>query len=65
MNNYSQTGSYVAVVGLVVTLLSHFGVLASADQIGAVVGGAVALWGIVQQFLSHKKLAQATGSYPQ
>lgn len=62
--NYTQSGSYTAIVGLVVAALGHFGVLASADQLGAIVGGVVAIWGIIAQFIAHRKLAQTAGAIP-
>ncbi len=62
--NYDPTGSYIAIGGLIVAALGQFGVLASADQIGAIIGGLVAIYGIIQQYRSHKQLAQATGILP-
>lgn len=60
--NYSQTGNYVAIAGLAVTILAHFGVNITVDQIAGVIGGAVTLYGIIHQFIMHRNLAIATGS---
>lgn len=59
---YTQTGTYLALVGLVVNALTHFGVNATADQITAIVSGLVLLYGIIHQAIAHYKLAKATGT---
>jgi hypothetical protein len=51
--NYS--GSYLGIAGLVVMVLSHFGISASVDQVIAVIGGVVIVYGIIHQALIHKQ----------
>lgn len=58
---YNQTGSYLALAGVIVTVLTHFGIIVDTTSIVSVIAGIVALVGIVKQFISHKNLAKATG----
>lgn len=60
---YTQNGNYLALAGLVVLMLSKLGLNVTVDTIMVVVGGIVALIGIVKQFIDHRKLAVATGAY--
>ncbi len=59
---YNQTGNYTALAGVVVILLSKVGVSTNVQTIITVIGGVVALVGIVKQYLDHKKLAVASGA---
>lgn len=61
---YSQAGSYISIAGLIVLILTHFGINATADQIGAIISGAALLYGIIHQAISTKNLAISTGAYP-
>lgn len=60
--NYSQNGSWIALAGIVVAALSHFGIVISQDNIITVVAGAVTLYGIIHQFITHRNLAVAAGA---
>jgi hypothetical protein len=64
-NQYSQTGNYTAIAGVVVLILSKFGVTTDQSTILLVIGGIVAVTGIVNQFIAHKNLAITAGAYPQ
>lgn len=57
----STNGSYVAYAGLLVTLLSYCGVFVSADQAAAILGGVIALVGVIQQHIAHNRLAASVG----
>lgn len=59
---YSQAGSYTAIAGVIAMVISHFGLSVGQDSIVAVIAGAVALYGIIKQFIAHKKLAVSTGT---
>lgn len=56
---YNTTGSYVAFLGLVAAAINHFfpWITLSANDITAVVTGAIIFIGIVKQMVDHKKLA--------
>lgn len=54
------TGSYVALAGVVVSVLAHFNVVVGQDSVVAVLAGAVALYGVLHQLVvSH--LATSNG----
>lgn len=57
-----NTGNYVAVAGLVVMLLNHFGINVVQSDVESVIGAAVIVYGIVHQAVAHKNaLAVAQG----
>ena len=60
---YDQTGIYVAIAGIIVSILGHFGITAESDSISQVIGAVVIVVGLVRQYIAHKKLAVATGAY--
>ncbi len=60
--NYSQSGNYIAIAGVIAMILTHFGIIADPTSIVTVIVGAVALFGIVKQFLDHKALAVSAGA---
>jgi hypothetical protein len=53
------TGSWVALAGVVVSVLAHFNIIVGQDSIVAVIAGCVALYGLIHQFTVSKL---ATGS---
>ncbi len=53
------TGTWIAVAGIVVSILAHFNIVVSQDSIAAVIAGVIAIYGVVHQ-LTVSKLA--TGS---
>jgi len=59
---YSQSGNWTALAGVIALVLSKLGVNATVDTILAIIGGVVALVGIVKQYLAHKKLAVTMGA---
>lgn len=61
--NYTQTGNYTALAGVAVLFLSKFGVNTDVATVLTIIGGIVAVVGVVKQFLDHKNLAIKTGSY--
>lgn len=59
--DYSQSGSYMAIAGLVVAGLAKIGVVTDPASIVTIVAGIVALVGVIKQYIAHKKLAVAAG----
>ncbi len=57
MNN---TGNYIALAGVVASILAHFNILIGQDSIVAIIVGAVALYGVIHQTVSTK-VAQTKG----
>lgn len=61
----SNTGSYLAISGLIVAALSRFGIIVSPAEVVQVIAGLIALYGIAHQFYDKKKVvaaAQAAGA---
>lgn len=60
--NYSQTGTWIAVAGLIVLGLSKIGVMGiTSDQLLKVVddiAGLVSFYGVIHQAIVHRNLAQ-------
>lgn len=63
MQTYDQSGNYVVIAGLVVSVASHFGFTVTTNDVLTVIGAIAILYGAIRQFIAHKKLAIATGSY--
>ncbi len=69
---YSQTGTKLAIAGIVAVFLSHYvGASVEADFITKVIndilsigGDIVTIYGIIHQAFAHKKLAVTTGTFP-
>lgn len=61
MTNYSEAGSYTAYVGLLVAVLAHFGLIVSTNDALAVLGGVVALFGVIKQHVTSNRVAIAAG----
>lgn len=53
----NTTGSWVALAGVVVTVLHYFGINATVDAIAQVIGSIIIVVGIVKQLFAHKRLA--------
>lgn len=60
---YSQTGSYVALAGLIVMILGHFGVVVADNDIVGVLSAVATIYGIGHQFFAHRNLAIQTGAF--
>lgn len=56
MNN---TGNAVAVAGLLVIVLNHFGINVAQTDVEAIVGAGLILYGIIHQAFTHKNELQA------
>jgi tryptophan synthase beta subunit len=52
----TQVGSYVAISGMVVSILAHYNIFIEQNSIVAVIAGAVALYGIIHQFIKTKQV---------
>ena len=59
---YDQSGNYIALAGLAVTILGKFGIVVASNDIVSIIAGAVTIYGIYRQFVAHKALAQATNT---
>lgn len=67
-----NTGGYVALIGLAVAILSNFGIILDANQVGAtihdisvVIGDLMIIWGALHSWYSARqagKAAKALGS---
>lgn len=53
------SGTWVALAGVIVSVLAHFNIVVGQDSIVAIIAGVVALYGVIHQ-LTVSKLA--TGS---
>ena len=60
-NTYTQSGTYIALAGLLVAALSHFGIVVTTSDAVQVIAGLVTLAGIVKAGFDHKATAQAAG----
>lgn len=62
--NYSQTGSYIVFASLIVLTINHFfpGLGITNDQVVAVIGDILAIYGAIHQYISHRNLAVAAGA---
>lgn len=56
-----NVGSYVALAGLIVTILNVFHISVLQEQVEAVIGGAVTLYGIIHQIVVSRKVAKVAG----
>lgn len=59
---YDPTGSYIAIAGILVSILGHFGVVVANNDVVGVIAAIATVYGIVSQFLAHRKLALKTGA---
>lgn len=57
----SNTGNYVALAGVVVMALNHFGINVLQSDVEAVIGSVVIVYGIVHQAVEHRKTLAAAG----
>lgn len=60
--NYTQTGTYLTVAGIIVALLAHIGWVLQPSDVAQVIGAVVALCGAITQAIAHRKLAVAAGA---
>ncbi len=61
----TQTGSYITLGGIIATILSHFGVSSSVDDVAAVLGGIAIIYGWIHQYVVTRKvvnLAKTAGA---
>jgi len=54
------SGSYVAIAGVIVSVLTHFGINTTASDIVSIISAIVIIVGIIKQMIAHKAVvAQA------
>ena len=58
---YDTQGTYIALAGILVQLLAHYGVIVQSTDIVNAIGGLIVFVGIIKQFIAHKALAKASG----
>lgn len=56
-----QTGNFIAFAGIIASILSHYGVDATTDQIISVIGAIAIVYGIIHQFFVTKNIAKTAG----
>lgn len=59
MNTSTTTGSWIAIAGLIVAGLSHFGVIIDQNTIVTIISGAVALYGVIHQWVVTKSVVKS------
>lgn len=59
---YTQTGTFIAVAGIIVSILAHFGINATVDQVATAVSGIAVIYGVAHQAYAHYLLAKSTGT---
>ncbi len=53
----TQTGNYVAIAGVLVSILAHFNVIVGQDSVIAIIAGVAALYGVIHQYyVSHQAI---------
>lgn len=55
----TQTGSIIAIAGLVVAAASYFGFVLSQDTVVTIIAGVVALYGLIHQYFVTKSIVTA------
>ncbi len=58
---YDTQGTYIAIAGILVQILAHYGVIIQSNDLANGIGGLITLFGILKQLLAHKELAKAAG----
>lgn len=59
---YNQNGNYIVFAGLIVGVLSRFGVIVNETDATSIISVAMIIVGIVKQFIAHRKLAVIAGA---
>lgn len=54
-----NTGNVVAIAGIVVVLLNHFGINVVQSDVESILGAGIILYGIIHQSVVHKAELQA------
>lgn len=53
------TGTWIAIAGIIVSVLAHFNIAVGQDSVVAIIAGIVAVYGVIHQLMVSKI---ATGS---
>lgn len=59
---YDASGSYIAIAGIVVSILGHFGVIVASNDVVGILAALATVYGIVAQLIAHRKLAVQAGA---
>lgn len=52
----TNTGSYIGLAGIIVSILAHYNIVVGQDSIIAIIAGAVTLYGIIHQWYVTRKV---------
>lgn len=52
----TNTGTYVAIAGLLVSVLSHYGIIIPQDAIVGLISGIVVIYGVIHQYFVTKDI---------
>ncbi len=55
----TQTGSWIAIAGIIVEILAHFGVVVDTNSVVSIITGLVILYGVIHQFFVTKSIVTA------
>lgn len=47
----TNTGTYITLAGLIVSILAHFNIVVGQDSIVAIIAGVVTLYGLIHQWI--------------
>ena len=60
-NTNVNTGSYIAIAGLIVSAASYFNFVISSNDVITIIAGIVAAYGVVHQFIVSRSVAKTSG----
>ena len=55
----TQTGAYIAIAGLIVTVLAHFSIIIPQDSIVAILAALVTIYGTIHQYFTTRAVVAA------
>lgn len=58
----TNTGSYIALAGVVVMICAKFGIIVTSDSVAVIIAGAVSLYGIIHQYVITRKVVSIAKS---
>ncbi len=61
-NQTDYSGSYIAIAGILVTILGRFGVVVATNDAVSIIAALVMIYGIVKQMVAHRNLAISAGA---
>lgn len=58
------SGSYLAIAGVIVAGLAHYGIVTDVGSIATIIGAIVIITGIIKQMIAHKAVVAAVNAQP-